>query len=228
VPGRRTNLALLVLMAAALASGLAMWAVGSGWGRWPTLAHGAAGVALVVLSPWKSALSRRSIERRGTGAAGPALALALLVVVAVVTGFVHRAGVRDAGPVLVMQVHVAAAVAAVPLWLWHVQARPVRPRRGDLSRRALLQGALVAGGSAAVTVALPHPGRGVTRSLERGSFEPSAMPVTQWLDDKVPRVDAERFRLRVGGRVGGLDELSGLGDDEVVCTLDCTGGWYAD
>ncbi|HEX2042202.1 MAG TPA: molybdopterin-dependent oxidoreductase [Acidimicrobiales bacterium] len=228
MPGRRTNLALLVLMAAALASGVAMWSVGSGWGRWPTLVHGAVGVAVVVMAPWKSAVSRRGIARRGPRAAGPSLALALLVVVALVSGFVHRAGGRDAGPVLVMQVHVAAAVAAVPLWLWHVVARPVRPRPADLGRRTLLRGALVAGGSAAVTLGIPHAGRGVTRSLERGSFEPAAMPVTQWFDDDVPAVSGARWRLQVGDRRWTLEELSALGDDEVVGTLDCTGGWYAD
>ncbi|HEX2023650.1 MAG TPA: molybdopterin-dependent oxidoreductase [Acidimicrobiales bacterium] len=228
MPGRRTNLALLVLVPAAVASGVAMWAVGSGWGRWPTVVHGVAGTAVVVMAPWKSAVSRRGVERRGARAAAPALALAVLVVVALVSGFLHRAGVRDAGPVLVMQVHVAAAVAAIPLWLWHVGARPVRPRAADVGRRTLLRGALVAGGSAAVTIALPHAGRGVTRSLERGSFEPSAMPVTQWFDDDVPAVDARRWRLRVGTRLWTLQELSELAEDEVVCTLDCTGGWYAE
>ena len=51
VAGRLTNLALLVLIVAAFASGVLMWAVGSGWGRWPTIVHGAAGVAVVVMAP---------------------------------------------------------------------------------------------------------------------------------------------------------------------------------
>ena len=228
VPGRRTNLALLVLFAAAVVSGLSMWAVGSGWGRWPTLVHGAVGIAVVVMAPWKSAVSRRGLRRRGVRGAAAALALTVLVVVAVVSGFAHRGGLRHAGPVLVMQIHVAAALLAVPLWLAHVLSHPVRPRAADLGRRTLLRGALVATGSAAVTVALPHAGRGVTRSLERGSFRPAAMPVTQWFDDDVPRLDADRWRLKVGGRLWTLEDLEGLGEHEVVCTLDCTGGWYAD
>ncbi len=225
--GRRTNLALLLLIVAAFASGVLMWAVGSGWGRWPTIVHGTAGVAIVVMAPWKSGVSRRGIRRRGAAAALPALGLASMVVVALASGFVHRAGVRDAGPVLVMQVHVGAALVALPLALWHVVSRPVRPRAEDLSRRTLLRGALVAAGSAAVTVALPHAGRAVTRSLERGSFRPSAMPVTQWLTDGVPTINGDAWRVRVGDRLWSREELERLGHDQVVATLDCTGGWYA-
>ncbi|HEX2185427.1 MAG TPA: hypothetical protein VHN78_07965, partial [Chloroflexota bacterium] len=72
VAGRRTNVALLVLMTGAFASGLLMWGVGSGWARWPTILHGALGIAIVAMAPWKSAVSRRGIRRRGTTAAVPA------------------------------------------------------------------------------------------------------------------------------------------------------------
>jgi DMSO/TMAO reductase YedYZ molybdopterin-dependent catalytic subunit len=54
------------------------------------------------------------------------------------------------------------------------------------------------------------------------------MPVTQWLDDTVPSVDGQAWRLRVADRVWSRDELDRLGDEEVVATLDCTGGWFAD
>jgi DMSO/TMAO reductase YedYZ molybdopterin-dependent catalytic subunit len=228
VAGRRTNLALLLLIAGAFVSGVLMWAVGSGWGRWPAVVHGAVGVAVVVMAPWKSLVSRRGIRRRGARAAAPALALAFLVVAALVTGFVHRGGGRGAGPVLVMQLHVGAALLGLPLALSHVFSRPVRPRLADVNRRTVLRGALLAGGATAVTVALPHAGRGVTRSLERGSFEPASMPVTQWLADTVPSVDGESWRLRVSDRTWSWDQLDRLGDEEVVATLDCTGGWYAD
>ena len=228
VAGRRTNLALLVLMLGAFTSGVLMWAVGSGWSRWPTLFHGAAGIAIVAMAPWKSVVSRRGIRRRGLAAAAPGLALASLVVVALVSGFAHRAGQRSAGPVLVMQVHVGAAVAALPLAVWHVASRRVRPHAIDVGRRALLRGAVLAGGSTAATLALPHAGRAVTRSLERGSFQPTAMPVTQWLTDGVPAIDAKGWRLQVGDRLWSREELEPLAGTEVVATLDCTGGWYAD
>ena len=195
--GRRTNLALLGLLVVAFVSGLLMWAVGSGWGRWPAVVHGAVGVAIVALAPWKATVSRRGLRRRGLAPGIPALVLAFLVVLTVVTGLIHRASGRDMGPVLVMQVHVGAALVALPLGLWHLVSRPVRPRPTDLGRRVLLRGAALLGGSAVVTVALPHAGRGTTRSLERGSCDPSAMPVTQWLFDRVPSVDTGESRLGI-------------------------------
>lgn len=207
-----------------------MYAIGSGWNAWPTTIHGAAGIALVAAAPWKSAVSRRGASRRGLRAAFPSLLLAAAVVAALLTGFAHRAGARQAGPLLVMQIHVGAALVAVVLAVWHVVARPVRPRRTDLDRRALLQGGLVAGGATVLTVALPHAGDRPTRSLERGSGDPASMPVTQWLDDSVPFIDSERWRLRVAGRRWSLAELRELEDDggeELTAVLDCTGGWYA-
>lgn len=228
--GRRTNLTLLVLLFAAVATGASMFAIGSGWNRWPTLLHGTTAIAVVVLAPWKSAISRRGLHRRGARAAAPSLALAAAIVVTLVSGFAHRTGMRELGPLLVQQVHVTAAVVALPLAASHVSARRVRPRRTDVERRVVLRGGLLVGGSALATVVLPHAGDRSTRSLERGSFRPAAMPVTQWLDDDVPDLDDGRWRLHVAGRPWSSAELEGLVDGhgvEVVATLDCTGGWYA-
>ena len=218
--GRRTNLALIPLLAGAVASGLAMYAIGSGWNAWPTLIHGAIGIAVVMASPWKSAVTRRGVRRHGVAESAPSLLLALAVVTALATGFAHRAGARDLGLLLVMQLHVGAAVVAVPLAGWHVLSRPVRPRRTDLDRRALVWGGIATGGAAALTVALPHAGGRPTRSLEVAS-----MPVTQWFDDDVQHIDAAEWRLRVDGRPMALDDWA---QDELTAVLDCTGGWYAE
>lgn len=229
VGGRRTNQALLVLTAGAVGTGLAMFAVGSGWNRWATLAHGAIAVALVALVPWKSAIARRGLRRRGPWSAAPSLALAVAVLTALVTGLAHRTGGRELGPLLVMQVHVAAAVAAAALTTWHVATRPVPlpVRSTDLGRRTALRGGLLAGGAAAVTVALPHASDRYTRSLERGSFDPQRMPVTQWFLDEVAVVPVPPWRLQVGVRTWDLAQLVELGTEERTATLDCTGGWYA-
>jgi DMSO/TMAO reductase YedYZ molybdopterin-dependent catalytic subunit len=229
--GRRTNLALGVLLAVTTVTGVLMFAIGTGWNEWSTVAHGVAGTAVVALLPWKSTISRRGIARRGWRAAIPSLALALAVVVALVTGFAHRAGVRHLGPLLVQQVHVGAAIATIPLALRHALSRPVRVRGVDLDRRATLRAGLLLTSSAVATIAVPHAGARPTRSLEVGSLDPSSMPVTQWLDDDVPHVDAERWRLTVGDRVWSRAELDRLVDDqgvEIAAVLDCTGGWFAE
>jgi DMSO/TMAO reductase YedYZ molybdopterin-dependent catalytic subunit len=228
VAGRRTNLALLVLLGAAVATGVLMFGLGTGWNRWATVLHGVAGLAIVGLAPWKSAIGRRSVRRRGWDESLPALGLAVSVVVALATGFLHRFGVREMGPVDGIQLHVAAAAVAVALGVHHVVVRPVRPRRTDLSRRAALRVGAVAAVAAGAWVVLPTARRRFTGSLERGTDDPDAMPTTQWFNDTVPVVDGRGWRLSVAGREFTLAELdAGGGEAELRATLDCTGGWFA-
>jgi hypothetical protein len=49
---RQTNLALLAVLVVALASGGLTFAAGTGWGRPVLVAHGLAGLAVLVLAPW--------------------------------------------------------------------------------------------------------------------------------------------------------------------------------
>ncbi len=235
--GRRTNLALLVLLGVVLLSGALAFTIGSEWGRWVAMGHGIAGVAIVLLGPWKSAISARGFGKRGP-ASWPSVALAVLVVTAVVTGVMHATGLLRG--VDVMRVHVGAAVASIPLAVWHIVARPVRPRKTDLSRRALLRGGVLLGGSVTAygamegmvrATSLPGADRRFTGSYEAASFHPQAMPVTQWLDDSVPHVDVNAWRLKVvtPGQELTLtfEELSAF-KDRVRATLDCTGGWFSE
>jgi Oxidoreductase molybdopterin binding domain len=237
--GRRTNLALLVLLVVALASGGLAFGAGTPAGRWVVAGHGMAGLALLLLSPWKSVIARRGLARRRPGR-GLSVAFAVLVAAAVAAGTAHAAGAGSLGPVTAMQVHVGAALLAVPLLAWHAWAhrRRVRPRGTDLSRRNVLRlGALTAGaGLAWLGVegvlrlsGLPGAGRRFTGSLPAGS-DPDRIPVTQWLDDRVPAIDPDAWRLEVAG--GGRRRLLGYAElaawsDRVDATLDCTGGWYA-
>ena len=61
---RRTNLALLIMLVVALATGGLAFAAGTGWGRPVVVAHGLAGLAVLVLAPWKSVVVRRGLARR--------------------------------------------------------------------------------------------------------------------------------------------------------------------
>jgi DMSO/TMAO reductase YedYZ molybdopterin-dependent catalytic subunit len=238
--GRRTNLALLVFLVVALATGLLAYSAGTGWGSPVVIAHGIVGFAIVVLSPWKSVIARRGFSRRRRGKVASTL-FSILVVAALVSGILHATGVvRSFGVVTAMQVHVGAALLAIPVAVGHIRARPVRTDRADLARRAVLRGGILVAGAGLAYIAveglarvasLPGRRRRFTGSYETGSFAPDEMPVTQWFNDSVPAIDASVWRLRVrsgsGEMVFTYDDVARF-DEEVRATLDCTGGWYAD
>jgi DMSO/TMAO reductase YedYZ molybdopterin-dependent catalytic subunit len=79
--------------------------------------------------------------------------------------------------------------------------------------------------------ALSGSDRRNTGSHMTGSFDPDRMPVTQWLGDAVPRIDAAEWSLAVrqAGRAVRrltLADLERMGEP-VRALLDCTGGWFA-
>jgi DMSO/TMAO reductase YedYZ molybdopterin-dependent catalytic subunit len=240
VAGRRTNLALMVLLLGALVTGVLAYATGTGWARLWIVAHGVVGLGIVVLAPWKSVIVRRGLARRRRGWM-ISLAFALLVAVAIVFGVLHATGiVVSMGELTSLQVHVGAALLAIALGLLHVLAKQVRMQRTDLTRRNLLRtGALLGATSVAYAAveglvratSLPGADRRFTGSYETGSFRPEAMPVTQWLNDPVPSIDVTGWRLLVGTgsetREWTYDELAGF-QDRLRATIDCTGGWYAE
>ena len=238
--GRRTNLALLGLLGAAAITGAVAYALGSGWATAAVIAHGVAGLGIVLLAPWKSAIARRGFRRRRAGS-WASVAFTVLLVATVVFGVLHATGLAVAlGPVTALQAHVGTALLALPFAVWHVLARRVRARRTDLSRRNMLRTGALLGGAGLIYAAaeglvraasLPGADRRFTGSYERGSGRPDEMPVTQWLDDGVPQVDPAGWRLQIAG--GGDRRLLTLGDlsafgDHVRATLDCTGGWFAE
>lgn len=238
--GRRTNIALLALLAIAFVTGLLSWAIGTSVAAAIVVAHGVAGLAILVLAPWKRVIVSRGLRRRRAGLATSVL-LAVLVVACVVTGLVHASGLLDLrGPLSPLGLHVATGVGAVVVGLWHVMKRPVPVRAADLSRRNLLRvGALGAGAGVAYLAfegALRVSGargteRRFTGSHATGSFVPEQMPVTQWFDDAVPSIEARDWRLLISnGAVQmrlGVEDLSGS-SEHLRATIDCTGGWYAE
>ncbi len=237
---RRTNLGLFVALALALATGTGAVATGSARGRWIILAHGVAAVAVVLLIPWKTRIVRYGL-RRARPTRWLSLLLAALAVTALLFGFGYATGlVRSVGGLAGMWLHVAAALALVPVLLWHVLARPARPRRADLSRRTALRAAGLAAVAAALyatvdltvrLAGLPGARRRFTGSYEQGSFQAAAMPATIWLDDSVPEVDPQQWRLSLVDGTGRyeltLAQLSASGAT-LRATLDCTSGWYAE
>lgn len=203
------------------------------------MSHGIVGFAIVLLSPWKSVIARRGLARDRSGK-GVSIALSYAVVVALTFGLFHSTGIlRSMGGITAMQVHVGAALVAFPLALIHVIRRRIRIHRVDLSRRQLARASALLGGAGIAYVAVEGVLRGVglpgrlrrsTGSYEQGSFVPDEMPVTQWLNDSVPEIDVDGWRLRIsaGGTETSMEfeELT-RHSDRLRATLDCTGGWYA-
>ncbi len=231
--GRRTNVALLGLLTVAFVTGLLAYGTGTLPAATVVVAlHGAAGLGLLLLVPWKGVIVRRA-WRHAAPTRALATGLGALVGITVLTGVLHAIGVA---PLTTLWVHVAAAVCSAPLLLFHAWGRRQRPRRADLSRRALLQTAGLSAGAVALWTATerllrltgaPGAARRGTGSLEIGTDDPPAMPVTQWFTDTVQDVAGEAVTVVVSGRrtlvpVGDLDR-----SDEVRAALDCTGGWYA-
>jgi hypothetical protein len=237
--GRRTNLALLVALLLAFGTGVGAVAAGSPGGRWVVVAHGVVAMAVVLLVPWKGRVVRRGL-RRARRTRWLSLLLAVLVVTTLLAGIGYTTGlVRTIAGALGMWIHIAAALALLPLAIWHALARRARPRRADLSRRTLIKAGVFTGAAAGLYLAqgaavglagLPGAGRRFTGSYETGSFDADAMPAYTWLDDTTPTIDPDRWRLTVldGRSRRELTSHELVADTRVRATLDCTSGWYAE
>lgn len=190
----------------AFGTGVATVAIGSPDGAWVAIGHGTCGMAVVLLIPCKSRVVRGGL-RRARLTRWLSLLLAVLALVTLIAGLGYATGlVRSIAGKPGVWVHIAVALALVPLVVWHVWARRIRPRRADLSRRALLRAGVLTVGAVGLYAAaeavisglgLPGARRRFTGSYEMASFRPEAMPTTSWLLDAVPAVDPDRWRLAV-------------------------------
>jgi DMSO/TMAO reductase YedYZ molybdopterin-dependent catalytic subunit len=236
---RITNQILLVALVLVFGTGVATVATGSPDGRWAAVTHGVAGMAILLLIPWKSRVVRGGL-RRARRTRWASLLLAALIVITLIAGLGSATGlVRSIAGKTAIWIHIAVALALVPLALWHILARRIRPRRPDLSRRNFLRAGLLGSGAAGLFFAaggavrlsgLPGAARRFTGSYERGSFDPDAMPDTVWLEDPVPAIDPDRWQLTVVDDAGRYELRLGdllAFDARIRATLDCTSGWYA-
>jgi len=220
VTGRITNLALLFLLALAFASGWMAFELSGQPARAVLLLHAAAGVAIVLLVPWKSLVAKRGF-RRPRSLKWASVVLGIGVAISIVFGLVHASGHPNLGYLTAMDFHVGAAVCVIPFLLWHLVARPLKPRATDFGRRPFLKGGLLAGSAGLVVALLPSALRAPT-----GSFQSVQPLATTWMFDSVPTVDIATWRVAVASRALSYEELAGY-TDRMSAVIDCTGGWYS-
>jgi DMSO/TMAO reductase YedYZ molybdopterin-dependent catalytic subunit len=160
---------------------------------------------------------------------------------ALVSGLLWADGVApDVAGYSLLSVHDALGVVLALGVGAHMMAR-AKPLRGrDLAhRRQFLAVGAMTGVSLVVwrtqrplqvLLGLPGAKRRYTGSYEAASFSGNAFPATSWVADSPRPVDIAAYRLRVEGLVAHR-LLIALADlplvDELVATLDCTGGFYS-
>jgi DMSO/TMAO reductase YedYZ molybdopterin-dependent catalytic subunit len=222
---RRVDLALLgaALVVSFATGALSLW-VSERHAGIVVWAHGAAGFAVVLLAWSKLGVIRRGLRRRGRRVV-PSLAAVVCAAGLLGFGVAHSAGVRAAGPLTTQGWHIAFALALAPLLAAHLAVRPALPRRGDLTRAALLRGVALSAGAAAAKLVFDRT-IGVRRAAT-GSLEQPYPAPTVWIDDAVQHLDPAAWRLSTGGARLGLADLARLPQHEWTATLDCTSGWYA-
>lgn len=240
---RVTDWGLAVLVAALVASGALTLFAGAPADAWVFAAHDASGIGILLLLAvklrrvWARVLRATRWDRRTIfGVVGAVFAISALV-----SGLLWADGVTpDVGGYSLLSVHDALGVALGAGVAAHMLAR-AKPLRGrDLAHRRqfLALGAMTAVSLVAwrtqrplqVLLGLPGGKRRFTGSYAAGSFSGNAFPATSWVADNPRPIDPGAYRLRIEGLVAHRLALA-LADlpllDELVATLDCTGGFYS-
>lgn len=215
--------------------------------------HRIAGWALILIIPWKGAISLRSLSRGLSGrlAHNVMVIISILLTMATVTVLVLvLMWTWQIGPYYVwigpyaysgIGWHWGIALGLAPLFILHVWQRWPRPKKVDfVSRRQAIK--LMGVGAAAIlgwgiseVFAKSMEGTGKQRrftgSREEGSFKGNVHPVTTAPDQGKVRLDPSTWSLTLKGSVRtpltlSYKDLLAISASEVTATLDCTGGWY--
>ena len=228
---RAVDWSLAALVAVMAVTGFLTIYAGAPGDAWVFWVHDVAGFALAGVLVWKLRRVRTRLRRPSRGL------IALAVVVAALgTGIVWSSGGNFvvlgynalnwhwvAGGLLVVAVGMHAFVRAKPL-----RRADATGRRQFLAAGAVGVGALAlwqAQKPAAGLVGLRGSKRRFTGSYEVASFEGNAFPSTSWVSDDPRRIDGPEYRLELGDLRLGAEELDA--GDELVATLDCTGGFHS-
>lgn len=240
---RVTDWGLAVLVVALVASGGLTLFAGSPGDAWVFAAHDALGIGILLLLAvklrrvWARVVRPARWDRRTIyGMVGTALAVAALI-----SGLLWANGATPnlAGYSL-LSAHDALGVTLVLGVAAHMVARAKPLRRRDLAHRRqfLVVGAMSVASLVAwrtqrpleVLLGLPGAKRRFTGSYEAASFSGNLFPATSWVADSPRPIDTAAYRLRIEGLVAHRLAIA-LADvpavDELIATLDCTGGFYS-
>ncbi len=206
--------------------------------------HGIAGLWLMLLlwgklrRVWPRLIHPRHWDRRTVFG----LLALLLVTLALVSGiwWVGGSELNVAGFNL-LNWHITLGIVLTGAILFHMFARVKRLRKRDITgRRQVLRFSALLFGSVALwpiqqfserVLNLPGARRRFTGSYERSSYAGNVFPTSSWVADAPRPIDAQTWRLSLGGAVStprefSYDELVAA-KDELEATLDCTGGFYS-
>ena len=203
--------------------------------------HGAGGFALGGMLVWKSRRVWRRLVRPWDRRTAAGAGAAAFVAVSLLSGWAWSSGVQlSLAGYNLLNWHFALGTALTLVVLGHALLRAKPLRRADLAgrRQFLRVGAVALGAYAAWWMQRPvgellelrGAKRRFTGSYERSSFTGNDFPTTSWVADKPRVLDPGEWRLEVAGLVERpleltRDELDA--GDELVATLDCTGGFYS-
>jgi DMSO/TMAO reductase YedYZ molybdopterin-dependent catalytic subunit/cytochrome b561 len=243
VTARGTDWGLAALVALLIATGVLTLFEGSSRDAWVFAAHDALGGAIAVLVVVKlvRVWSRIRAPARWDNRTAAGVSVAAVVIATLVSGWLWSTGANTAiADYSLLGWHDALGVLLAVLVVAHMvlRAKPLRGR--DLAHRRQFLAALGIGAGSVLAWRAQRPllallglrgaNRRFTGSYEAGSFAGNAFPTTSWVADKPRPIALDGYRLRVTGLVGtelavALAELPPR--DELVATLDCTGGFYS-
>ena len=230
---RRVDLLLAVAVTVAAATGLASWAVGTGWARWVTVVHALAGLSLLALTPAKIRGSVRTGLKRRRATRWLSMLLGALVVATVVLGVLHATGLwHGVGYWTALWTHVLLAALLGSAGVM-AHREPAGPSPHNRSRSPCAGGRRCGAGGRGRYLRDPAVGRRRQPAVHRLPRDRLVQPVGDAYDHVAQRPDAPR--VPTSGwepdhrrRAGGARSLCMTrGHDRVQADLDCTGGWWS-
>ncbi len=240
---RLTDWGLAALVTVLIVTGVLTLFAGSPHAAWVLDVHDACSATLAILLVVKlrRVWPRIASRARRDGRTVASLVVSTLAITCLISGVLWSFGLVIApGGYSLLSWHDTLGAILVIVMAVHMVQRAKRLRRHDLAgRRQFLTAAGIGAASFAAwrvqrpllsLVGLRGAGRRFTGSYEAASFTGNAFPTTSWVADNPRPLDAAGYRLEVSGLVSRRLTLS-LAEiplkDELVATLDCTGGFYS-